>query len=108
MHPWGSDVVKILVVVIAVAYCVVILWVVGLFEIVVDVASGSVGIVVVVMVEDPVAVVVDVECIMTVVMIVDVGYEVVVMTSIVVEIVVLVIADVVPLHVSTSHQPYFT
>ena len=40
MHPWGSDVVKILVVVIVVADCVVILWVVGLFEMVVDVVSG--------------------------------------------------------------------
>ena len=108
MHPWGSDVVKILVVVIVVADCVVILWVVGLFEIVVDVASGSVGIVVVVTVEDPVAGVVDVDCIMAVVMIVDVGSEVVDIPSIVVEIVVLVSGDVVSLHLSTSHQLYFT
>ena len=95
-------------VVIVVADCVVILWVVCLFERVVEVASGSVGILVVVTVEDPEAGVVNIDFTVVVVIIVDVGSDVVDITSVVVEIVVLVIADVVPLHVSMSHQPYFT
>ena len=107
MHPWGSDGVEIIVVVIVVVDCVVILWVVGLIEGVVVVALGCVGSSVVVMVEDVAAGVLDVDC-NVVVVVADVGSEVVDKTTVVVEIVVLVIADVVPLHVLTSHQPYFT
>ena len=108
MHPWGSGVVEIIVLVIVVTDCVVISLVVGLFEMVFDVTSVSVGILVVVTVEDPEAGLLDIDFTVVVVIIVDVGSEVVDITSVVVEIVVLVIADVVPLHVSMSHQPYFT
>ena len=108
MHPWGSGVVEIIVLVIVVTDCVVISLVVGLFEMVFDVTSVSVGILVVVTVEDPEAGLLDIDFTVVVVIIVDVESEVVDITSVVVEIVVLVIADVVPLHVSMSHQPYFT